>query len=74
MALDWWVWAGFGAFVCALLVVDLVAFALLGLIAVDTRADHVGLMPGRHLFGDARPRPVQPVRLLGERQQMGGDR
>lgn len=27
MALDWWVWAGFGAFVCALLVVDLVAFA-----------------------------------------------
>jgi len=27
VALDWWVWAGFGVLVCALLVVDLVAFA-----------------------------------------------
>jgi tellurite resistance protein TerC len=27
VALDWWVWAGFGALVCVLLVIDLVAFA-----------------------------------------------
>lgn len=30
MALEWWVWAGFGAFVCAMLLVDLVAFARRG--------------------------------------------
>ena len=60
--------------VAVLVEVELVGLALLRLVAGDPRAHDVGLVALADLLAHPLPDPVDPLRLLGERHDVGLDR